>query len=796
MKPGFALLFNDNGLELLRRAKAGWQSIGTAALDDDLATNLTFLRRTATEIAGPAGLASKLVLPRDQILVTTQTISDPSGDVPAQIKTLLVGMTPYAVDDLRFDWRMAGDQVQIAAIATETLEEAEQFALDNGLNPLSFAAEPLGDDFDGEANFGTTKAADTILKGAVFAPDQEPTVATTAYVPPPADAKTEPASTDKTPDAEPKAEVVPVSSGTPHDAAPEPSGSADDTPKDTDTTPHSEAMIAGVTVDTKPAPPADTGPSLSFQTTRSTPPTPSTGQSGLDQVVSRVTPTLKADDPAPSQDAIKSLSFTVPTPPETPKPAPTPIAPATPAPKPVTPVIVDTPPKPEQPQIEEPSAPVEPAVAASPGFTVFGARKRKETPPARARLGLLMTASLIILMVLIAILYRPSSDDVEQVDITPTVPAVDAPLVATVPEAADLIPEAAPLTPQVFTLEQAEAAYAQTGIWQRAAVVPTRPATDDLDDIFIASIDPNISATDAIALPAIPEPTIAFVAPINPAPAGQNFDIGSNGIIVATPEGITTPEGARVFAGGATSRPLARPASILPPEVSEDAAVVVSSQSDIRPTPRPNDIAERIEQATQNGPSRSELAGARPQPRPEALIARVLAEAEERAAAQANATAQAQADAEAKARVEAALAAAAEADLTPEVTGTELALASVAPPPRRPNDIADTAKKLAESTTVTPATRQATVTTPSIPSRSSVTQAATVSNVIPLRKVAVIGIFGSSSNRSALIRAANGRTSTVKVGDRVDGGRVTAISETEVRYVKGSRNLVLAMPKS
>ena len=35
----------------------------------------------------------------------------------------------------------------------------------------------------------------------------------------------------------------------------------------------------------------------------------------------------------------------------------------------------------------------------------------------------------------------------------------------------------------------------------------------------------------------------------------------------------------------------------------------------------------------------------------------------------------------------------------------------------------------------------------------------------------------------------------LKVGDRVDGGKVAAIGEQELRYVKNGRNLVLALPK-
>ena len=35
----------------------------------------------------------------------------------------------------------------------------------------------------------------------------------------------------------------------------------------------------------------------------------------------------------------------------------------------------------------------------------------------------------------------------------------------------------------------------------------------------------------------------------------------------------------------------------------------------------------------------------------------------------------------------------------------------------------------------------------------------------------------------------------VEVGDRLDGGRVAAITDSELRYVKGGRNVVLKIPE-
>ena len=83
---------------------------------------------------------------------------------------------------------------------------------------------------------------------------------------------------------------------------------------------------------------------------------------------------------------------------------------------------------------------------------------------------------------------------------------------------------------------------------------------------------------------------------------------------------------------------------------------------------------------------------------------------------------------------------------------------------------------------------------PKIPSKSSVSKAATVSNAINLRKVNLIGVYGKPSNRRALVRLSNGRYQKVEVGDRIDGGRVSAIGDSELRYVRRGRNVVLKMP--
>ena len=79
--------------------------------------------------------------------------------------------------------------------------------------------------------------------------------------------------------------------------------------------------------------------------------------------------------------------------------------------------------------------------------------------------------------------------------------------------------------------------------------------------------------------------------------------------------------------------------------------------------------------------------------------------------------------------------------------------------------------------------------------RGTVAKQATFANAINLSKMNLIGVYGTSNNRYAMIRQPNGRYKKVKVGDRVDGGTVAAITQNEVRYQKGGRLISLKMPK-
>jgi hypothetical protein len=178
MKPNFALNITDSGLALLRRTSRGWMPVGDVAFDSpDLAEALGYLRSSALGLS-PHGITTKIVLPASQVLYLE--VEAPSGDKTAregQIRKALEGRTPYAVDDLVFDYWGSGSTVKVAVTARETLEEAEAFAVEHRLNPVSFVTIPGPGQFGAEPFFGATSLAPKLLPlGERVTRDQDPLV--------------------------------------------------------------------------------------------------------------------------------------------------------------------------------------------------------------------------------------------------------------------------------------------------------------------------------------------------------------------------------------------------------------------------------------------------------------------------------------------------------------------------------------------------------------------------------------------------------------------------------------------
>ncbi len=69
-----------------------------------------------------------------------------------------------------------------------------------------------------------------------------------------------------------------------------------------------------------------------------------------------------------------------------------------------------------------------------------------------------------------------------------------------------------------------------------------------------------------------------------------------------------------------------------------------------------------------------------------------------------------------------------------------------------------------------------------------------MNNAIRLRDVNLIGVYGSPNNRRALVRLRNGNYVKVEIGSSLDGGRVTAIGDSALNYVKRGKTIALELP--
>ncbi len=360
-----------------------------------------------------------------------------------------------------------------------------------------------------------------------------------------------------------------------------------------------------------------------------------------------------------------------------------------------------------------------------------------------------------------------------------------------------------------------------------AATAPAAPGDITQDEIFLATADapPATSDPQAIRPPAAAGDT-APGSTAAPPPFGTVYRFDADGRIVPTPEGIVTPEGVTLTAGKPPRVPPLRPEAV--------AAAALAAAA----TPAPAAAAApQTTESTALPPPDPALAGARPRPRPAgiapddgAALDAPAAEGDSRATSLRprgrTPTVLAAGEAARLATASASLAAGPEQvtlasapagglqisrrpaprprDLSRAVEAAVAAAVKAAPPvvarPEPEPVVVATAPpkgKPAPEEALPEADDEPEVASaaPKIPVKASVAKQATVQNAISLSKTNLIGVYGSPSNRYALIRQSNGRYKKVKPGDTVDGGRITAISATEVMYQKGSRSLKLSMPK-
>jgi hypothetical protein len=171
MSVTFALSLSSQGIDLLERVPAGWALLGSAQVQaDDLPAQLAKMRQIAWLLA-PQGFATKLVLPADQIKYLTL-----EGEISSlyDIQRALENQTPYAMRDLVVDFSHAAGRTYVAAVAKDTLQEAEDFARAYGFNPVSFVARPAPMTTMQEMVFGPTLMAKKAGSAQAVAPDPCP----------------------------------------------------------------------------------------------------------------------------------------------------------------------------------------------------------------------------------------------------------------------------------------------------------------------------------------------------------------------------------------------------------------------------------------------------------------------------------------------------------------------------------------------------------------------------------------------------------------------------------------------
>ncbi|MFT7593193.1 MAG: hypothetical protein ACI8R4_000506 [Paracoccaceae bacterium] len=920
MKPGFALSLSYEGLSLLHRAAGGWRLVGDVALDStDMAGDLAGLRDKALALA-PGDLRCKVILPNDQIRYLTVETGSFSGEArDVMVRSALDGATPYAVDDLAYDIAEDGPRTHVAAVARETLAEAEAFAIEYDFNPVCFVGIPDDNPFLGEPFFGTADHAASLPGDSRVEPDG---IAVVVIGP-----------VESVVDVVPEPEPEPVPE---LEAVPEVESAADPVPEIAP-----EPAVTGFTSRrrSKPASPA---PSLGGAQRDVPPPSVPVGP------VAPVAPVGAADFPADEGDLDAANSpATLDMPPRArdieppvyrpalePDPilvsesAPEPVFEADPEPEfepdaaSVTAPTLDVPDFAESdpPAAPEPSsafgrffsrrstadraqpveiarpAPVhapEPVRVSAPApvavsrpaavtafgagtidtpedeaarMTVFGARQTAQVGGKPRYLGLTLMFGLLLFLALVAAwaaifldegvagLFESGKDEPQLMavpgtptilspgtepapvtvpdtalatgpapaSVTPSAPAQPQAETSTfaalppgtvpgtetvpdVPSVAQSVPPVGPQPPDAPALTDTDSAvldalrtpdpdqippgsedpttvlvapqgspedvarYAATGIWQIAPQEPDTPTIIGLNDLYVASIDRTDIGQDAVALP----PAAGYATDLvpnaisTPAAAGTAFDLDARGLVVATAAGTLSPDGVMVFLGRPPVVPPVVPTRF---ETEPETDALQDRLAGLRPRGRPGDLGEQFERTQLGGLTRDELSGLRPKLRP-----RTVKQAEE---LDETPTAQAVA-----------------ASRLPKPRPSDFAaiVRKATPDPDRGSagtgDTGGTGRADQQVATVAPRT-----VSPKIPSSASVARQATLNNAINLRRVNLIGVYGTPSNRRALVRLPSGRYKKVKVGDTVDGGRVVAIGDSELRYQKSGRNLTLKIP--
>lgn len=780
MKPGFALILSQDGISLLHRAKGGWRILGKADPQaPDLDQKLRYLQRTATELSG-GQFATKIVIPNSQILFRHIEAVGFTDDLrTALIHASLDGATPYALDELVFDWADAGDNMaHVAVVATETLKEAEKFARDHRFNPVSFVALPETDAFSEEPFFGETELSETLLSdGDRVEPDDEPIKIIT----------------------EPEPNEQPVVTVTEDRATVDEISKPISAPKTEN--PIADPVTTTATFSTRRdtnQPPHDAGPlDLKWVTPRIAVSTNSKKQiipEGTEISKLSVTSPLLAGDVRTPKIRLKKTRANH----NQTSTGPTKHRTATKLISTRKPLTLETTNtfsavNPDRPPTKMRLSGVLiglSAVAAlvfvglfstgllTPSGNSFSFWQKPDTDI--ADLGEELTASAVVASASFIETepLREDSSPIAGIEIA----SLSAPDISTIELALPTPEELAenqsvPDSLETLTPDLAQKAYGLTGIWQLAPNAPPDPHADRVDDLYVASIDRAIISQDAVALPAYalsrPDHSLGFITA--PAPAGLVFKLDERGLVHPSANGTLSPDGHKVFAGKPAYVPLLRPGSIQP--VVETQPVASAEIIGVRPLPRPENLVAKTQNARLGGRTLAEIGKVHPLPRPASPQETVLTDAPTTLSAL-------------------AINSSRRPTLRPQnfTTTVDAVLASLAVEAA----VADSAKNTSPPESNAPVQQAsasaATTRSPNIPTRANVAKEATIKNALKLSTINLIGVYGSNADRRALVRLKSGRYVKVQIGDRLDGGRVASIGSGELKYVKSGRNVTLKMP--
>lgn len=727
--------FGHDRIRLLRGDDETCEILGV--IDTDTA-DLTSRLKALVSTAGVLPLTARIVLPDSQILYTRVDAPGPDDAArTAQVRTALDGRTPYPLDEIAFDWSADGHTALVAAIALETLDEARRFAEAHGIAVAGYSARPAFTDFPREAVFehrvtdgANSDEAPAEAPGDGSGDTVDPQAPVIAPVTAPAFATRRGAESDTTSPATRLSERPARFSAA---SSPAP------------------VAMEGVTApDLPPTDPVETTPNAEPAAVVTT---------GAGFTADGV------PDHGPAAASLRPRAY-------------------------------------DETRSPRPAGPVKPPKARPDGTA--GAR-RKRLAVAALIVGLVVAGG----WTLVATFSPPKPGESAlslpaPIEIPDTAPDTETALAE--PEAtAPLLPiDSTAFTPTPEELSETEtealdqtvaapgpgpepfadsprevAALVGAGAdgLQRAPKAPVAPRAPADADVDIAAINPITASTDAFAMPAPAAPDrmpSAAPAPLPLAAESPDTAIIADGTESPAPPLAPPPGGVALNLDGDATDPDA--GDLAPTALAE------ALPAEVAPRERPEDLVERTERARFGGRTLQELAGLRPRARPLSP----------------------------------------QSDPSIDAAPTDLAVARSPMPRQRPDDMDAVVASARAALSPAPAAATAASTAglsdagqlpgaattddepepeittasapPSLPTRAEVAREATIENAIRLGQVNLIGVYGSPSDRRALIRLPSGRFVKVKVGDRVDGGQIAAIGDNSLRYVKGGRDVTLTVP--